>query len=82
MPPVASWHNNYWLWGRAGWTGEAAILIGVQPEAAAEWFTSIEDRGVLGCKWCLPGEPKAHILVVREPRISPDEFWSKVRRFM
>jgi hypothetical protein len=82
LPPVASGHNNYWLWGPAGWTGGTAIMIGVDPGTAAQWFDEIEDRGTLDCQWCMPFEQKAHILVVRKPRITGDEFWLRIRRYM
>jgi hypothetical protein len=54
----------------------------VRPEDAAEWFEEIEDRGVLDCEWCVPAEQKAHILVVRRPRIPPDEVWLQIQRFI
>ena len=82
LPRVASRHNNYWLWGPAGWTGGTAIIVGVRPEDAAEWFEEIEDRGVLDCEWCMPAEQKAHILVVRRPKIPPDEIWLQIQRFI
>jgi len=30
----------------------------------------------------MPFERAAHILVVREPRLPPDEIWRRMRRFM
>lgn len=81
LPPVASVHNNYWLWGNAGWTGGTVITVGIRPEHAAEWFNEIEDRGTLDCEWCMPYERDAHILIVREPRLAPDEIWRRMRRF-
>jgi len=82
LPPVASSHNNYWLWGDAGWTGGPVITVGVRPERAAEWFEKIEDQGTLDCMWCMPYERDAHILIVRGPRLAPDEIWRRMRRFM
>lgn len=82
LPPVASSHNSYWLWGPAGWTGGTAITVGVAPEHAAEWFEEIEDRGSLDCEWCMPFERDAQILVVRRPRMAPDEIWLRMRRFL
>ena len=82
LPPVGSSHNSYWLWGPAGWQGATAITVGVRPEHAAQWFGSVEDRGTLDCEWCMPHERDAHILVVREPRMPPDEIWLRMRRFM
>jgi len=82
LPPVVSFHNNYWLWGNAGWTGGTVITVGIPPERAAAWFNQIEDRGTLDCEWCMPFERAAHILVVREPRLPPDEIWRRMRRFM
>ena len=82
LPPVVSFHNNYWPWGNAGWTGGTVITVGIPPERAAAWFNQIEDRGTLDCEWCMPFERAAHILVVREPRLPPDEIWRRMRRFM
>jgi hypothetical protein len=82
LPPVASPHNNYWLWGPAGWSGGTAITIGLRPDDAAKWFEEIEDRGTPDCEWCMPMEQNAHILIVRKPRISPSEIWQRLRRFI
>lgn len=62
--------------------GGTAITVGVAPEHAAEWFEEIEDRGNLDCEWCIPFERDAQILVVRRPRMAPDEIWLRMRRFL
>ncbi|MCP4038561.1 MAG: glycosyltransferase family 39 protein [bacterium] len=82
LPPVASPHNSYWLWGSAGWTGATVISVGIRPERAAEWFEDVEDHGTLECEWCVPYEKRAHILVLRKPRVAPEEIWRRMRRFI
>jgi hypothetical protein len=82
LPPVASGHNSYWTWGNGGWEGGVALSVGIRLADAVEWFEEVDDRGTVACDWCMPVERKAHILVLRGPRLAPDEIWRRMRRFM
>ena len=77
-----SGHNGYWLWGLRGWTGGTLISVGLDPTEAELWFNEVEDRGALGCRYCMPYESQARILVCRRPRIPVEELGRKARRFI
>ena len=82
LPPVVSGHNSYWLWGAGGWEGGTLISVGLRRAEAERWFHEVEDRGELGCRYCMPYESRARILVCRRPRLPIAELWQKARRFI
>ncbi len=48
LPPVISGHNNYWLWGMRGCSGETIIaVVGDTPEQLARKYRSVTVLGTL-----------------------------------
>ena len=46
LPPAISGHQNYWLWGPHGFTGESMLLVGEgQPEHLPQYFAHVERVG-------------------------------------
>ncbi len=46
LPPAISGHQNYWLWGPRGYTGESMLLIGEgHPELLPQYFAHLEKVG-------------------------------------
>jgi len=46
LPPAISGHQNYWLWGPRGYTGESMLLIGEgHPERLPQYFAHVEKVG-------------------------------------
>jgi len=65
-----------------GWQGGTLITVGLGRREAQHWFHEVEDRGALRCRYCMPYESAARILVCRRPRIPIEELWQKARRFL
>jgi len=63
-----SGHNNYWLWGPQGRTGDVLLVISRSRERQAQRFTSVTDAGEIDCGDCMPYENHLRIFVGRGMR--------------
>jgi Dolichyl-phosphate-mannose-protein mannosyltransferase len=77
-----SGHNNYWLWGPAGRTGDVLIVVSRSRERQEQRFTSVEQAGVIDCGDCMPYENGQFIFICRglEPP-SLQERWPQFRHY-
>ena len=68
LPPVASGHNNYWLWGPGDPDATVEIRLG-HDDAAEYWrkngYTQVEERGIFENPWVMPYENHLKIWVCR-----------------
>jgi hypothetical protein len=53
LPYAISGHQNYFLWGPRGYTGEVVILVGDNEEDARENFESVEVAATLDNPYAL-----------------------------
>jgi hypothetical protein len=57
LPFAISVHNNYFLWGPHGYTGEVMIVInGATPEEMRQYYQSVEVVGLMGTPYSMPFE--------------------------
>jgi hypothetical protein len=64
LPFAISGHNNYWLWGPHGATGEVMIVInGATPEEMREFYDSVEIVGRMDHPLSMPFEHRNIYLV-------------------
>ena len=64
LPAAISGHNNYWLWGPHGHTGEVMILInGLPPEELRKIYSSVEIVGRMDHPFSMPYEHRNIYLV-------------------
>lgn len=47
LPRAISGHQNYYLWGPDGYTGESVIAMGMSRQKLESLFTSVEDAGTV-----------------------------------
>jgi hypothetical protein len=79
LPKAISGHNNYWLWGTRGATGDVVIAVGVSRKELEEVFESIEPAGVVESKYAL--ESRIPIHVCRRTKRPLDQLWAGAREF-
>ncbi len=60
-----SGHNNYWLWGPAGRTGDVLLVVSRSRLAQEEKFASVELGGTVDCGDCMPYENGQSIFICR-----------------
>jgi hypothetical protein len=81
LPPAISGHNNYWLWGPRGATGELLIVIGGERDRLEQLFASVELGTTVECDYCMPYENNQPVWICRDLQVSIDELWPQVKHF-
>jgi 4-amino-4-deoxy-L-arabinose transferase-like glycosyltransferase len=81
LPPAISPHNNYWLWGPRGATGEVMILVGGGRDDRHEDFASVVLADTTSCTHCMPFENGAPIWVCRGLNKPLAERWRDIKFF-
>jgi 4-amino-4-deoxy-L-arabinose transferase-like glycosyltransferase len=77
-----SGHNNYWLWGPSGHTGEVIIVLSRSREREEDHFTSVELAGQIDCGDCMPYENHLSIFICRglkPPSLA--ERWASLKHY-
>jgi 4-amino-4-deoxy-L-arabinose transferase-like glycosyltransferase len=81
LPRAISNHNNYWIWGPQGFSGEVMIIIGGDAEDHSRSFEEVEQAGMVRCKYCMPYENNKPIYVCRKVKAAPEELWAQIRHY-
>ncbi len=81
LPPVLSGHNNYWLWGPRGATGEVVMIIGGSEEDHRRRYAAVEPAGRTDCGYCMPYENGQTIWVARGLREPVEAVWPRVKHY-
>jgi Dolichyl-phosphate-mannose-protein mannosyltransferase len=83
LPPAISGHQNYFFWGPRDWTGDVALVLDTNDEDDRELFASVEDLGqVVSSPWAMPIERRMHIFLCRGLKISVQELWPRVKKWL
>jgi hypothetical protein len=78
---VISAHNNYWLWGPQGATGDVMIVLSRSPEVLRERFASVERVGETECGDCMPYENHIPIFLCHGLRSSLADAWPALKHY-
>jgi uncharacterized membrane protein len=81
LPPAISGHNNYWLWGPRGATGDVMILIGGDRDDPHSDFRRVELADTTSCEHCMPYENGAPIWLCRGLNVPLSRRWPDVRHY-
>jgi hypothetical protein len=81
LPRAISGHNNYWLWGPGGASGEIMLALARDDERLRGWFARVERVAEVDCRWCLPSLDRLAVYVCREPRRPIAAWWPEAKRY-
>ncbi len=81
LPKAIGRHNNYWIWGPRGSSGELVIVLGGNLEDKLEVFENVEIVGVSKCTYCMPYENNLRIYVCRNFKGDLREFWPRLKSY-
>jgi len=81
LPPAISSHNNYWLWGPRGHTGEVLIIVGGDRDDAHSDFRSVVLADTTSCRHCMPYEDGAPIFLCRGLNQPLARRWTEIRGY-
>jgi hypothetical protein len=76
-----SGHNNYWLWGPQGATGEVVLVVGGEEDELRQQFDRVERVGVTECGHCMPYENGVPLFLCRGLRGGVLGVWAGVKHF-
>jgi hypothetical protein len=79
--PAISGHNNYWLWGPEGHTGNVLVVLSTHRERLEQNFSSVELVGQIDCGDCMPYENHQGIYIVRGMRIPLAQAWPDLKHY-
>lgn len=82
LPPALSGHNNYWLWGPRGYTGEVMIVLGESREDLERSFASVAAADTVRCEHCMPYERGRTVWLCRGLRRPLREVWLETKKFI
>ncbi len=80
LPPVISYHNNYYLWGLRGSSGEVAISAGVPQKDLEKLYLDVRLIGYNHCQWCSEARDLP-LAIARNPRKPLRDVWSELRSY-
>ncbi len=81
LPKSIGKHNNYWIWGPRGYTGELMLILGGGLKDKEESFESVEVSSTVTCEYCMPYENNLRIYVCRNLKMSLTELWPRLKTF-
>ena len=73
--PVISGHNQYFLWGPRGYTGDIVICVGGNCDSAARQFRTCSLEARLEAPWIQPSEYDMPIMLCRGIKKPLSELW-------
>jgi hypothetical protein len=83
LPPAISGHQNYFLWGPRGYTGECMIIIGDNRETIEREFEQFELLPRLHNPYAIPYEDEKPIWLCRRPKLGTlPQIWPRVKRWI
>ena len=82
LPHVISGHNNYYIWGPAGCSGETVILIGAGDlKDLRQVFSDVQEMSQTQCEYCMPYENHLPIYVAHGLKAPLEQLWPGVKDF-
>ncbi len=81
LPKAISGHNNYYLWGPRGYSGDVMIIIGGNKERCQEVFEEVVEAGRTLCTYCMPYENDLPIFICRKIKQPLKDIWPNVKHY-
>jgi len=82
LPDAISGHNNYWLWGFRGYTGDVMIVIGGKESDLMRFFESVTPAGLISNPYSMPYENNLTIWVARGSKKPLKDTWPGLKSFI
>ncbi len=79
LPKAVSGHQNYYLWGPGGYSGEVVLTLGFKGDDLRRVFRDVQPADVVTCQYCMPDNQEIRIFVARGLKMPLREFWSQLK---
>jgi len=80
LPPAISGHQNYFLWGPRGFTGESVIVMGGRRRDLESRFAEVQTAGSVGHPYSMPDQ-HFDIFYCRGLKRPLSEVWPQVKNW-
>jgi hypothetical protein len=81
LPHAIGNHNNYWIWGPDGYTGEIVIIIGGNTDDLRQRFDSVEVAARVHTEYCIPYENDLAIHLCRRLKTPWKDLWAEIKHY-
>ena len=82
LPAVISGHNQYYLWGPRGYSGNVLICVGGNCDSVAKQFQACSVAARFTAPWIQPYEREIPIMVCRGINQPLSELWPKAKLYI
>jgi hypothetical protein len=82
LPRAISGHNNYYLWGPRGYTGECVILFGENAEQIKTMFADVKQAGIVASPLATAAERSVPVYLCRKPKKSLALLWPSLKFYL
>lgn len=79
LPSAISGHNNYFLWGPQGYSGECVILFGERAEMYKRFFSEAEQVATISDPLAMPSEQNVPVYLCRQPQAALNVLWPRFK---
>jgi len=81
LPHAISGHNNYWLWGPGGTTGEVVIVVGAPRAQLDPLFEDVTQAATVQSEYAMAYETTLPVYVCRRLKRPLAEVWQALKRY-
>ena len=81
LPKAIGSHNNYWLWGPRGYSGELVIILGGNLKDKTDKFESVSIADTVRTEYAMPYENNLPIYVCRNLKVPLAQVWPTLKHF-
>jgi hypothetical protein len=82
LPQAISGHNNYWLWGMRGYTGDVLIVLGSNENYLKKYFEEVTERARFRDEYVQPIHNDLPVFVVRKPKQPLALLWPRIKHYI
>ena len=82
LPKALSAHQNYFLWGPRGFTGEIMIVMDDDRETLETLFEQVEEVAVVRHPYAMPYENDKPVHLCRGIKMPIGELWPKIKKWI
>ncbi len=82
LPPALSGHNNYWLWGPRGYTGDVVIDVNGDCGASRHLYRSVRLAARSNPPWVISYERDIPIMVCTQPQTDLRTIWPSLKAYI
>lgn len=79
LPHAISGHNNYFLWGPRGYSGDVVIAVGMSLNDLRPLFEQIEPAATINFEYAIPEENNLPVYICRKPKMTLQQAWPRLK---